>query len=67
MKTKFKFDSSQVDLIKGSINSFENEAIKDVANNYLVAGGLASAEYSQGHYSQNYSRGTVPPIIIVVS
>jgi len=64
MKTKFKFDSTQVDLIKGAINSFENEAIKDVANNYLVAGGLTSVDYSQGHYSQNYSRGAVPPVVV---
>jgi hypothetical protein len=61
---KFKFDANQVDLIKGSIESFENQAIKDMAQNAIVTGAQSAAEYSQGHYSQNYSRGTPPPIIV---
>jgi hypothetical protein len=64
MKTKFKFDASQVDLIKGSIDSFQNEAIKEMANNSILTGGQAASDYSQGHYSQNYSRGSAPIIIV---
>jgi hypothetical protein len=59
MKTKFKFNAGQIDIVKDSIDSFQNLAIKDVANNYVVSGGAGAAAYSQGHYSQNYSRGVV--------
>lgn len=59
MKPKFKFNAAQIDVVKDSIEAFQNQAIKDVANNYVVSGGAGSALYSQGHYSQNYSRGVV--------
>ncbi|WP_151088597.1 hypothetical protein [Hymenobacter baengnokdamensis] len=67
MKPKFKFNADQIDAVKGSIEAFQNQAIKDVANNYVVSGGAGSALYSQGHYSQNYSRGTQEPEPIIVA
>lgn len=63
MKTKFKFDASQIDLVKGAIDSFQNQAIKDAASNYVIAGGKNNLVYSRGTYSQFYSRGVVEPTL----
>ncbi|MFD1001682.1 hypothetical protein ACFQ21_20290 [Ohtaekwangia kribbensis] len=52
---KIKLEKKQSEMIRQSIDSFKNEAVKDLAKNYI--GGLdLSAAYSQGYYQQFYSR-----------
>lgn len=53
MKKNFKFQTAQIDLLRQSINDFQNDSLKKVAED--MVGGIA-APHSKSHVTAGWTR-----------